>query len=911
MIYYRNIFKIYSIKRVLFRKRNCKFSSSDTINEEKYQTDYSLTDVDISLRMLQMVQAFRQRGHYAASLDPLSESPNSKLKRQLSWLPKDPDKHPDVVKLLRNYPKELNLEPFELDNVSIDKKFYLGNSYSKTVKFWSIRELIDDLKLKYCSNVGIEFSHIENVQQRLWLKGMIESNHATSTWKLSNVNDKIFAFNHLLKCDMTAKYLHKKFPSAKVFGIEGGESLIPGLWSIAITCAELGVEGIEVGMAHRGRMNVLHNFFNKEFKSICNLFHENDSNGLGDMKYHIGTRSEILISLKDGSSKLLRLSLAANPSHLESVNPVVIGQCKAKQMYIDDKEMKRVIPLLIHGDAAFSGQGLVSETFELSNLPDYTVGGCIHVIINNQIGFTTDPHAARTSFHCTNIAKTIGAPIFHVNGDDIEAVVSVCKLAAQWRQTFSTDVVVDIISYRRSGHNSIEDPSITQPLTYQLIHNHPSTLEIYKNELIAEGILTQEFVNQEIEKLSSNYELEYWASKKYITDKFEWLSSNWQGKAIGSLLSERPYNQTGVSKDVLMKIGQSLLKAPPHFKLHPDIEKLFKSRKRMLDTGEGITFAFAEALAFGCLMTNFSPISSENRTLENAYSMKGGLDVSLREHPQVNIRLSGQDVIRGTFNQRHAAIYDQNTGDMYWQLNNLEGMEQSKISVCNSSLSEAGILAFEYGYSLANELSLVIWEAQFGDFANNAQAIIDNFVASGESKWKNLSSLVLLLPHGFEGQGPDHSSGRLERFLSLVDDDYADFPGLSEGIKREIETGFDLLLAHSNNQHDFTKNTVDISKDVLIKAFLSFAPQASSERIEIAIAELLTEQTEQFDTGNEKISNELVLTKETWYKFMSSWLHSNSERKHNLIVVNPTTPAQYFHCLRRQIHRFVNSRNIE
>mmetsp|Transcript_3340 Transcript_3340/g.4762 ORF Transcript_3340/g.4762 Transcript_3340/m.4762 type:complete len:903 (+) Transcript_3340:426-3134(+) len=715
-------------------------------------------------------------------------------------------------------------------------------------------------------------------------------------WTLSKVSDKMRIFELLLRTDHTATFLNKRFPNAKVFGIEGCESLIPGLWGILEEVSKLGCEGIEMGMAHRGRMNVLHNFFQKPLSSICNNFHESEPSELGDVKYHLGTRVQLTVRGEDEKDRIVHISLAANPSHLEAVNPVVIGKCKAKQFFIGDATMKKVCPLLLHGDASFSGQGIVPETLELSDLPDYTVGGSIHIVINNQIGFTTDPRSARTSYHCTNSAKGVGAPIFHVNGDDVEAVVVVCKLAAAFRQQFGKDVVVDIVCYRRHGHNSQDDPSITQPLTYSLIQSHPTTLQIYFEKLKSSGVLSDDDFRQISSKVWTEFEADFKDSLNYKPNPLEWLASNWQGAAIGSLISTRPYNQTGVRLATLSTVGNALTYIPPHIEVHKDIMKLIKSRQKALDSGEGFTMAFAEALAFGCLMTKYSPdlqaglrgLTADQRTLENANNVEfNTLDVQLQEHPSVHIRLSGQDVIRGTFNQRHAAIYCQKSiSPPYWQLNNLNVKEQASISVCNSSLSEAAVLAFEYGYSLSNEMALTIWEAQFGDFANNAQTVIDNFIAAGEHKWNNHSSLVLLLPHGYDGQGPEHSSGRIERFLQLVDDDEDSIPGKSSYSKAEMQAGFAAL--------DFSKDGV-ITKEDLARALARFT-DVPSERIDLRLAELMTELSSCGDSSGN-------ITKEAWFKLLESWCLQNSERQTNLIVVMPSTPAQYFHCLRRQIHR--------
>ena len=608
------------------------------------------------------------------------------------------------------------MKVFDLESISsftLDQEI---RGVSKSV--WPVAKIIDFLVDTYCTSVGIEYSHVENDSQRKWIEDKVEVNLGPTKWSLNSAKEQRKVFEKLLRSHKTAEFLNRKFFNAKVFGIEGCEVLIPGLWAVVEEAAKQGCEGIEMGMAHRGRMNILHNFFLKPLSTICNHFHESEPSELADVKYHLGTRAHLKVNI-DGTQRSVHVSLAANPSHLEAVNPVVIGKCRAKQFFIGDTTMKKVCPVLLHGDASFSGQGIVPETLELSDLPDYTVGGSVHIVINNQVGFTTDPRSARTSYHCTNSAKGVGAPIFHVNGDDVEAVVVVCKLAMAFRQQFGKDVVVDIVCYRRHGHNSQDDPSITQPHTYKLIESHPTAVDIYYNKLKSLGVLTESDVRRMSESIQMEYELDFNNSLSYKSDPVEWLASNWQGAAIGSLVSSRPYNQTGVRLDTLHSVGRALTFIPPNIHTHKDIEKLIKSREKMLATGEGITMAFAEALAFGCLMTKYNSeaypglrgLSAEQRTIESANSVDFNImNVAMQEHPSVHIRLSGQDVIRGTFNQRHAAIYCQNSSSLpYWQLNNLNMGDQATFSVCNSSLSEAAVLAFEYGYSLSNEMALTIW----------------------------------------------------------------------------------------------------------------------------------------------------------------------------------------------------------
>jgi 2-oxoglutarate dehydrogenase E1 component len=942
--------RILRINNTYVKNNNNKKIFRCLSSQPTYETKIPASSV--SIRLLKLIRSFRLRGHFAASLDPLS-SLNSldptyelledgtkpkhietKLSRRLTWLPDNKKDHPDVVQLFKNYPDSLNLEPFKLECVPVDIPHNIdGELFTQDPrKFWTITELITFLKQIYCGSVGVEFLHIENIVHRDWLVGQFEGNMGIKNWScISTKEDKMKIWKHLMETNNSAAFLNKKYPSAKVFGIEGCDSLIPGLFGLLEISNELGVEAIEIGMSHRGRMNVLHNFLGKRLRDICGYFHEVDADELGDVKYHLGTRSEVLVTNKNGDEKVMSLSLSANPSHLEAVNPVVVGKCKAKQFFVGDNAMKRVMPVLLHGDAAFSGQGIVPEMMELSDLPDYTVGGCIHVVINNQIGYTTEPRQARTSYHCTNVAKGIGAPIFHVNSDDVEAVVAVFRLAVAWRQQFGRDCVVDLVCYRRHGHNTLDDPSIYNPMTQKLIDNHPTALQIYTKKLLELGVATQQELDDLTRQNLDEYNADYVESKGFQPDPLEWLASNWQGKAIGQLIPTRPYNQTGVRTQTLLNVGRSLTTYPEDFVLHPTIVKLIASRKKMLATGQGLTMAFAESMAFGSLMSCYNHstdqiglrgLTEEERQIDaDSWESGKGLDIPQVEHPSVHIRLSGQDCIRGTFNQRHAEIKCQESNRSYVQLNHLRGVNQATLKVANSSLSEYGVLGFEYGYSLGNEMSLTMWEAQFGDFSNVGQCIIDNFIASGESKWNNQCSLVLLLPHGYDGHGPEHSSARIERFLQLVDDDPDSIPGNDLFTKKEMDDGYEALCNDKGV----------VTKEAFTEAVLLYTPKLSVERMDIAIAELLSSQADKElesdpdspiipilssdelntpDLSNlSRSSNKVddIISKDTWHALMSSWLQSNSDRRHNINIVNPSTPAQYFHCLRRQIHRYIHS----
>ncbi|MBC8239244.1 MAG: 2-oxoglutarate dehydrogenase E1 component, partial [Alphaproteobacteria bacterium] len=525
----------------------------------------------------------------------------------------------------------------------------------------------------------------------------------------------------------------------KRFGLDGGESLVPGIEQIIKRGGQLGIEEIVFGMAHRGRLNVLANVMSKPFQAIFSEFQGNvtqpdDVQGSGDVKYHLGTSSDRVF---DGRS--VHLSLTANPSHLECVNTVVLGKVRAKQRQKNDTEREKVIGLLLHGDAAFSGQGLVAETLDLSHLYGYKTGGTIHWVINNQIGFTTSPRFSRSSPYCSDVGKIVGAPIFHVNADDPEAVVHCARIAIEYRQKFKKDVVVDMICYRRHGHNEGDEPMFTQPKMYKKIAEHPTTRQIFAKKLVQEGVLTDEDVRGIQLDVQNALDAAFEASASYKTNKADWLEGSWAGITVAYGDARR--GNTAVPLDRLKEVGNALSRVPDNFNPHSKIVRQLANKQRMIDTGEGIDWATAEALAFGTLLMDGHPV-----------------------------RLSGQDCGRGTFSQRHSVLTDQENDEKHVPLNNIR-FGQAPFEVIDSPLSEAGVLGFEYGYSLAEPQMLVIWEAQFGDFANGAQVIIDQFISSGESKWLRMSGLVMLLPHGYEGQGPEHSSARLERYLQLCAED--------------------------------------------------------------------------------------------------------------------------------------------
>lgn len=520
--------------------------------------------IETSIKMFRMIRGFRSGGHFAAQLDPLSSYRNEcdltrYMRQKHPWLASIGEDMPVVVKFMNNG-GQYDFSAFKLENVDRDKPYFVGDTeFAKYRTYLSVNELTSLLVKAYCGNVGVEVMHIKDSTKRNWLFEQIEYNYGPRGWNVSSHHQQRKTFKKLLRADHTAAFLGKFYASSKIFGIDGAEALLPALWTLAEEGSNLGVEAIEIGMAHRGRLNTLHNFLCKPLSSICNKFSENELQS-GDIKFHLGARAQIEIELDENqlSAKTMHLSLSANPSHLEMVYPVVIGKTKAKQIFINDTGKKKVIPLLLHGDAAFIGQGIVAETMQLSSLPDYSVGGAVHLVINNQIGFTTEATMGRSSSHCTSAAYMIDAPVFHVNADDVDAVVAVCRLAMQYRQKFNTDCVVDLVCYRRYGHNSLDDPRLTQPVMYKLIDAHPRVLSLYSKKLIEANVLTQEQIDAISTEVMKANEEEFKQSKEYVPDKYEWLSSNWQGIAISDM-KNRPYNQTGCQMSILMLVSIYLL----------------------------------------------------------------------------------------------------------------------------------------------------------------------------------------------------------------------------------------------------------------------------------------------------------------------------------------------------------------
>lgn len=674
-----------------------------------------------SVRAIMMIRAYRMRGHLHAKLDPL----------QLAEKPNDYN--------------ELSPENYGFTSEDYTRKIFIDNVLG--LEYATIPQMLEILNRTYCSTIGVEFMHISDPTQKAWIQERIEGPDKGVAFTPEGKNAIL---HKLVEAEGFEQFLDVKYKGTKRFGLDGGESLIPALEQIIKRGGALGVEEIIFGMAHRGRLNVLSQVLSKPHRAI---FHEfkggsykpDDVEGSGDVKYHLGASSDRKF---DGNE--VHLSLLPNPSHLEIVNPVVMGKARAKQDHLAGitrtdlvplSERSKVLPLLIHGDAAFAGQGVVAEMFGLSGLKGFRVAGSIHFIINNQIGFTTNPRFSRSSPYPSDVAKMIEAPIFHVNGDDPEAVVYVAKVAAEFRQIFHKPVVIDMFCYRRFGHNEGDEPSFTQPLMYKAIRGHKTTVQLYGEKLVAEGLITNDQIEAQRHEWREKLEQEFEAGSSYKPNKADWLDGTWAGLRAADNTDESRRGATGVAIKTLKEIGKKLVEIPEGFHVHRTIQRFLDNRAKMIETGEGIDWATAESLAFGTLAVEGNPI-----------------------------RLSGQDVERGTFSQRHTVLYDQETEDRYIPLNNLQ-KGQAIYEVVNSMLSEEAVLGFEYGYSLAEPRGLTLWEAQFGDFANGAQVIFDQFISSAERKWLRMSGLVCLLPHGFEGQGPEHSSARLERYLQLCAED--------------------------------------------------------------------------------------------------------------------------------------------
>ncbi len=687
------------------------------IESRAQQAGYDLTPVasfratQDSIRALMLIRAYRVMGHLIADLDPL-----------------------DLTE--RKVHKELKPETYGFTDADLDRPIFIDKVLG--LEMATVRQILKILKRTYCRHIGVEFMHITSPAQKAWIQERIEGADKDVVF---TAEGKKAILNKLIEAEGFEKFADVKYTGTKRFGLEGAESMVPALEQIIKRGGQLGVKEIVIGMAHRGRLNTLANVMSKPLRAIFNEFRggsfkPDDVEGSGDVKYHLGASSD-----REFDGNKVHLSLTANPSHLEIVDPVVLGKVRAKQDQhgCQPNDRRAVLPLLIHGDAAFAGQGVVPECLGLSGLRGHRTGGSIHFVINNQIGFTTNPKFSRSSPYCTDVAKMVEAPIFHVNGDDPEAVVHVAKIATEFRMKFQKPVVIDLICYRRHGHNEGDEPAFTQPRMYRKIKAQPTTVTLYSKKLVDEGTMSAADVEGMQARFRATLDVELAASEGYKPNKADWMDGRWS--TVGKDDDEERRGNTGVAIDALKEVGRRLTAIPNDFNAHKTIMRLIERRREMIETGQGIDWAMAEHLAFGTLV---------------------------RE--KFHVRLSGQDSERGTFSQRHSVLTDQETERQYTPLKHV-APDQARFEVINSMLSEEAVLGFEYGYSLAEPMSLVLWEAQFGDFANGAQVIFDQFLSSGERKWLRMSGLVCLLPHGYEGQGPEHSSARLERFLQLSAED--------------------------------------------------------------------------------------------------------------------------------------------
>jgi 2-oxoglutarate dehydrogenase E1 component len=690
--------------------------AADKIASKASEKGASLTEAQLrlatldSLRALMIIRAYRIRGHLIADLDPLGL--------------RDVNAHP-----------ELDPASYGFTPADMDRPIYIDNVLG--LEMATMNQILAIVRRTYCGTFALQYMHISNPEQAAWLKERIEGYGKEITF---TQNGRKAILNKLVEAEGFEKFLHVKYMGTKRFGLDGGEALIPAMEQIIKRGGALGVKEVVVGMPHRGRLNVLANVMAKPYRAIFNEFQggsfkPEDVDGSGDVKYHLGASSD-----REFDGNRVHLSLTANPSHLEAVNPVVLGKVRAKQDQINDQaERIAVLPILLHGDAAFAGQGVVAECFGLSGLRGHRTGGTIHIVVNNQIGFTTAPSFSRSSPYPTDIALMVEAPIFHVNGDDPEAVVHAAKVATEFRQKFHRDVVIDIFCYRRFGHNEGDEPMFTNPAMYNRIKKQKTTLQLYTERLVKDGLIPEGEIEDMKAAFQAKLNEDFEAGKTFRPNKADWLDGRWSGVERQKDTEQR--GKTAISKTTMAEIGRALTRAPEGFRIHKTIERLLESKAQMFKSGEGFDWATAEALAFGSLLTEGFPV-----------------------------RLSGQDSTRGTFSQRHSAFIDQESEARHYPLNAIRA-GQARYEVIDSMLSEYAVLGFEYGYSLAEPNTLTMWEAQFGDFANGAQIMFDQFISSGESKWLRMSGLVCLLPHGFEGQGPEHSSARLERFLQMCGSD--------------------------------------------------------------------------------------------------------------------------------------------
>ena len=744
-----------------------------------------------SVHAIMMIRAYRMRGHLHANLDPLG-------------LTQRTDEH------------ELDPASYGFSEADYDRKIFIDHVLG--LEFATVSEMLEILRRTYCGTLGIEFMHISDPAEKSWIQERIEGPDKGVAF---TPEGKKAILNKLVEAEGFEKFIDVKYTGTKRFGLDGGESLIPALEQIIKRGGQLGLKEIVLGMAHRGRLNVLAQVMGKPHRVV---FHEfkggsaspDEVEGSGDVKYHLGASSD-----RAFDDNQVHLSLTANPSHLEIVNPVVLGKSRAKQdQHADDPSVDmipldqraRVLPLLIHGDAAFAGQGVVAECFGLSGLRGHRTAGSVHFIINNQIGFTTNPRFARSSPYPSDIAKMVEAPILHCNGDDPEAVVYAAKIATEFRQKFQKPVVVDMLCYRRFGHNEGDEPAFTQPIMYRKIKEHSTTLQIYGRKLVDEGLVTDADLEEMKAAWRATLEVEFEAGTNYRANKADWLDGAWSGLKVAETGDAPRRGNTGFSLEKLRAFGEKLTEVPADFNVHRTAQRFLDNRRKAIESGKGIDWATGEALAFASLVANGH-----------------------------RVRLSGQDSERGTFSQRHAVLYDQEDEERYISLNHLvDG--QARFEVINSMLSEEAVLGFEYGYTLAEPGALTLWEGQFGDFANGAQVIIDQFISAGERKWLRMSGLVMLLPHGYEGQGPEHSSARLERYLQLCAEDNMQvanittpanyFHALRRQLKRDFRKPLIIMTPKSLLRHKRAVSTLE-----------EFGPESTFHRLLWDDAEALPDET--------------------------------------------------------------------
>lgn len=862
-----------------------------------------------ALILVDLMRAVRARGHLTAPLDPLGRSLGPITKGYETMEATTPADARDIHAMLQAYPdhfyvggERVSLSTYlGLSDATPTREFYLGEdattldpSGTRTKTSWRANELFERLRDVYCGTMSVECHHLTSKSKKRWLREQVESGPVSP-----RVKDRRRTLNRLLVADHLEKFLAEKFPSVKRFGLEGAESLVPGLQAFVERAAERGVESIVIGMAHRGRLNVLHNVFRKPLGAICaEIVDDRSSFFVGDVRYHLGARTVVDVAVEDGSeARQVALSLVPNPSHLEMVNAVVSGVVRAQQFRRDpdgkgEAARSHVLPLLLHGDASFCGLGQNAEVMQLQDLPDYTTGGTVHVVVNNQIGFTTVPRRARSSPHPSDVAKAYGAPIIHVNGDDPDAVVRAMQLAADYRTEFQSDVVVNYVCYRRFGHNELDDPSITLPLMSRRIKATCRVAETYANACVADGLLAGDELSSVREEIKKDFVADSATHQDFVQTTESWLATTHSVKnGISGREALLTASGTGMPSDALKEICHSITSPPEEldFELHPYVKTLFEARRQAMEPeaqkGAGkIDWATAEALAFGSLLMH----PCDERWQNHVAWWKGQKEED-RVGSHVHVRLSGQDCVRGTFNQRHAAVYCSRTSYEHIPLDNMRIGPQDKFCAANSPLSEHAVLGFEYGFaSEIGKEALVLWEAQFGDFANNAQVIIDQFICSGEERWGQRSKIVLLLPHGYEGQGPDHSSARPERWLAAANDDPDSLPGNTEWDVAIAERTFDALKPCEDDFIDLESVRSKLCRED------SNESNAHGRYAGEAHESGMWDDVEAYFGPTGKIH------RRDWIRYMRHRARASVMLRANFIMVQPSTPAQYFHALRRQ-----------